>query len=79
MRYFPELEKSRRESPAVHELVRLRSRDVHVSPVWKGAASLSVFDHPYTELADLRPTRVLGGYRFSVACTVDDLELLRRY
>jgi hypothetical protein len=46
-------------------------------PIWKGNAELRVFDHPYLELPDLRPTRVLAGYRFSCALTVDDLELLR--
>lgn len=79
VRYFPELELSKQDTPAVHELVRLKSRDVGVSPVMKGEASLTIFDHPYTELSDLKPVRVNAGYRFSVACTIDDLELLKRY
>lgn len=79
VRYFPELELSKQATPAVHELVRLKSRDVSISPVMKGEASLSIFDHPYTELFDLKPTRVNAGYRFTVATTIDDLELLKRY
>jgi acetoacetate decarboxylase len=76
-RHFPELIAGRHDRPAVHELVQLKSRDVHISPIWKGDAELRVFDHPYLELPDLRPTRVIAGYRFSCALTVDDLELLR--
>ena len=77
VRYFPELVAGKQERPAVHELVRLKSRDVRISPVWTGAASLQIFDHPYLELPELRPARVLAGYRFSCALTVDDLALLQ--
>jgi acetoacetate decarboxylase len=76
-RYFPELVAGRHDLPAVHELVQLKSRDVQISPIWKGAASLHFFDHPRLELPDLRPTRVLAGYRFSFAFTVDDMLPLR--
>jgi hypothetical protein len=38
---------------------------------------MRVFDHPYLELPDLRPTSVIAGYRFSFALTVDDLIPLR--
>ena len=79
LRYFPELEKAKQNTPAVHELVKLKSRDIGISTIWKGPASLSIFDHPYTELFDLRPVSVSAGYRFTIACTVDDLELLRNY
>lgn len=79
IRFFPELEKSKQASPAVNELVRLKSRDVSISPVWKGPADLKVFEHPYTELPDLKPLRVGSGYRFTVACTIDDLEPLKQY
>lgn len=79
VRYFPELEKAKQGTPALHELVRLKSRDVSISPVWKGSASLSIFDHPYTELPDLKPVSVTCGYRFTIACTIDDLEPLKRY
>ena len=79
VRYFPQLEKAKQDVPAVHELVRLKSRDVTVSPVLRGPASLAVFDHPYNELSDLKPVRVTCGYRFTVTCTIDDLELLQAY
>jgi len=77
VRHFPELVAGRHDVPAVHELVQLKSRDVHVSPIWKGHASLRFFDHPYLELPDLRPVQVSAGYRFSCAMTIDDLVVLR--
>ena len=76
-RYFPELVAEKHDSPAVHELVQLKSRDVQVSPIWRGEATMQIFDHPYLELPDLKPTAVLAGYRFSFALTVDDLIPLR--
>ncbi len=77
VRYFPELVAGLHDRPAVHELVQLKSRDVRVSTIWKGEATLRILDHPYLELPDLRPTKVLAGYRFSCTLTVDDLTLLR--
>jgi acetoacetate decarboxylase len=76
-RYFPELVAGKHDSPAVHQLVQLKSRDVQISPIWKGSAAIQIFDHPYLELPDLRPTAVIAGYRFSFALTVDDLIPLR--
>ena len=76
-RYFPELVAGKHDLPAVHELVQLRSRDIHISPIWKGDATLQVFAHPYLELPDLRPIAVIAGYRFSFAFTVDDILPLR--
>jgi hypothetical protein len=76
-RYFPELTRGKHDQPAVHELVQLRSRDIQISPIWKGDATLQVFDNPYLELPLLRPKAVLAGYRFSFALTVDDLVCLR--
>jgi acetoacetate decarboxylase len=77
VRHFPELVAGKHDRPAVHELVQLKSRDVQISPIWKGEASLQFFDHPYLELPSLRPVTVREGYRFSCALTVDDLALLR--
>lgn len=77
VRYFPDLAKGRHDQPAVHELVRLKSRDVQFSPIWKGDASLTFHDHPSLELAELPPSRVIAGYRFSFAFTVDDLVHVR--
>jgi acetoacetate decarboxylase len=73
VRYFPDLTSGTHDRPTVHELVQLKSRNVQFSSIWKGPATLQLFDHPSIELADLRPVRVIAGYRFSFAFTVDDL------
>lgn len=77
VRYFPELTTDKHDKPAVHEIVQLKSRNVMVSPIWRGEATMKIFDHPYLELSDLRPTVVIAGYRFCFALTVDDLIHLR--
>lgn len=76
-RHFPELVAGKHDSPAVYELVQLKSRDVKISPIWKGSASLKVYGQPHQEIGELAPERVLAGYRFSAAITVDDLVFLR--
>jgi len=77
VRHFPELVAGRHALPAVHELVQLKSRDVKISTIWKGEATLKIFDHPYLELPDLRPVNVIAGYRFTCAMTVDNLVFMR--
>jgi acetoacetate decarboxylase len=77
VRHFPRLAAGRHDQPAVHELVRARSRDRHASPVHEGPAELELFEAPGEEHALLRPQRVDRGYRFTFAYTVDDLETVR--
>jgi acetoacetate decarboxylase len=74
VRYFPRLEAERQDEPAVHELVRSRSRDRSVSEIWEGPAELELFEAPHEEHTMLSPTSVGRGYRFTFAYTVDDLE-----
>ncbi len=76
MRLFPNLMRGMHDQPAVHDLVRLRSRDVQIGPILKGEAELTLHDHPRLELPMLRPVTVGAGYRMSFAFTVDDLEVL---
>ncbi len=77
VRHFPRLAAGRHDEPAVHELVRARSRDRAISEVWEGGASLSLFGAPHEEHAALAPVRVGKGFRFTFAYTVDDLETVR--
>lgn len=74
VRHFPRLEAGRHDDPAVHELVRARSRDRSVSAIWEGRAELELYESPNEELAALGPVRMGKGFRFSFAYTVDDLE-----
>jgi acetoacetate decarboxylase len=79
VRHFPRLEAGRHEEPAVHELVRARSRDRSISPIWEGKAELELYPAPNEELAALAPVSMGKGFRFTFAYTVDDLETVRDY
>ena len=48
-----------------------------MTEIWEGQASLELLDAPGEEHALLSPVRVAGGYRFTFAYTVDDLETVR--
>lgn len=77
VRHFPRLAAGHHDDPAVHELVKSRSRDRAVSEIWKGSAELELFDAPGEEHTLLAPVSVQRGYRFTFAYTVDDLETVR--
>ena len=79
VRHFPRLAAGRHDDPAVHELVRARSRDRAISAIWEGSAELELDEAPGEELAALAPVRVGKGFRFTFAYTVDDLETVRDY
>jgi hypothetical protein len=79
VRHFPRLQAGRHDDPAVHELVRARSHDRALSPIWEGAAELELYAAPTEELAALAPVRTGRGFRMTFAYTVDDLETVRDY
>jgi hypothetical protein len=79
VRHFPRLAAGRHDEPAVHELVRARSRDRSISPIWEGTSELELYPAPNEELAALAPVRTGKGFRFTFAYTVDDLETVRDY
>jgi acetoacetate decarboxylase len=79
VRHFPRLAAGRHDEPAVHELVRARSRDRAISPIWEGSAELHLYAAPNEELAALAPVRMGKGFRFTFGYTVDDLETVRDY
>lgn len=66
-RLFPSWDRGR---DAVAELVTGGSTDQRVHNVWTGSAELKFFDSPTDELALLRPTEILRGYRLSFAETI---------
>ena len=76
-RHFPRLAQGRHDDPAVHELVRAKSFDRAISPIWEGDATLSFGAAPNEEHTALAPVRVGRGYRFTFAYSVDDLETIR--
>jgi acetoacetate decarboxylase len=77
VRHFPRLAAGQHEQPAVHELVRARSRDRSISQVFEGPATLALHGAPGEEHDALAPLRVGTGFRFTFAYTVDDLETVR--
>jgi hypothetical protein len=77
VRHFPRLAQGHHDDPAVHELVRSRSRDRAVSPIWEGAAELELLAAPGEEHTLLNPISVGRGYRFTFGYTVDDLETIK--
>jgi acetoacetate decarboxylase len=79
VRHFPRLAAGRHDDPAVHELVRARSRDRSISTIWEGTAELELYDASSEELAALAPARMGKGFCFTFAYTVDDLETVRDY
>lgn len=79
VRHFPRLAAGRHEDPAVHELVRARSRDRSASAIWEGPATLEFSAAPGEEHTLLAPLEVVRGYRFTFAYTVDDLETAKEY
>jgi acetoacetate decarboxylase len=78
VRHFARLEAGRHDEPAVHELVRARSRERAISEIWEGTATLELHEAPGEELAALAPIRMGKGFRFTFAYTVDDLETVRQ-
>ena len=76
MRYFPQLAGGGTARPPVWELVRSIMSGVQRTEVWEGPATLDFFAAPDNELDALRPVEVRGGYRYSMAMTIDDLEML---
>ena len=77
VRHFPRLAAGHHDDPAVHELVKARSRDRAISEVWEGAAELALSAAPGEEHTLLAPVSVGRGFRFTFAYTVDDLETVR--
>ncbi len=77
VRHFPRLAAGHHDDPAVHELVRAKSRDRAISEIWEGSATLDFFGSAREEHDALAPVKVGKGYRFTFAYTVDDLETVK--
>ncbi len=79
VRHFPRLAAGQHDDPAVHELVRARSRDRSISEIWEGRATLELFEAPNEEHTALAPVRMGKGFRFTFAYTVDDLATVKAF
>jgi len=76
MRYFPQLAGGGKAKAPVCELVRSIMSGAQQTEVWEGEAGLRFFPAPDNELDELQPVEVRRGYRYSMAMTIDDLEVL---
>jgi hypothetical protein len=56
--------------------VRSILSDARRTEVWEGEADIEFFPAPDNELDAFRPVAVRRGYRYSMAMTIDDLEVL---
>ena len=75
-RYFPQLAGGGAAAPPVNELVRSVMSSVQRTEVWEGEAALTFFPTPDNELDALQPVHVRRGYRYSMAMTIEELEVL---
>ncbi|WP_244406114.1 acetoacetate decarboxylase family protein [Methylocella silvestris] len=78
-RYFPNLAASRREGPAVDELVLSLMDDLLFTDVWAGSAELALPVVAGEDMHMIAPLRVGRGYRFGMAYSVTDLPVLKNY
>lgn len=78
MRYFPQLAGGGKARPPVCELVRSVLQDVQRTDVWEGEADIEFFPAPDNELDAFQPLKVRRGYRYSMAMTIADLEVLEQ-
>ncbi|MFB9991621.1 acetoacetate decarboxylase family protein [Deinococcus oregonensis] len=79
LRYFPRLEAGQHHNPAVYELLRQRWENRTLSTIWQGDADLQFFGSPHHELAALTPVKVGHGYRYDMAITIQDAEVVRKF
>jgi acetoacetate decarboxylase len=75
-RYLPNLAASKREAPAIDELVLAVTDDFTVIDVWCGEAELTFPEALGEELHLLAPVRIGTGFRFSISRTINDLKVL---
>jgi hypothetical protein len=75
-RYFPQLAGGGTQAAPVDELVRSVLSNVQQTEIWEGDADLKFFASPDNELEALQPVVVRRGYRYGMAMTIADLEVL---
>lgn len=79
VRYFPRLQKEMRGAPAVHELVLSLTENLRMVDLWIGDADLSIFEARAEEMHSLAPLRVGSGFRFSIAYSITDTQVLQDF
>jgi hypothetical protein len=76
-RYFPQLSADRQNRPSVDELTMSLTDNLSIVDVWGGSAELSIPDVHGEDMHLIAPLRVGRGYRFGMAYSVTDLQILK--
>jgi acetoacetate decarboxylase len=76
LRYFPRLVAGSQDKPAVNELAMSITDNLTVANAWIGEGELNVPDVRGEELHALAPSRIVSGFRYSLAYSVTDLRIL---
>jgi hypothetical protein len=79
LRYFPRLVKGQQDKPAVNELTVSLTDDLKLVDMWRGDGQISFPQAHREELHSLRPTRVGAGFRYGLAYSVTDLEIVQDF
>jgi hypothetical protein len=76
LRYFPRLGAGYQDKPAVNELAMSITDNLTVADAWVGEGELNIPDAQGEELHALAPSRIVSGFRYSLAYSVTDLRIL---
>jgi acetoacetate decarboxylase len=76
LRYFPRLAAGYQDKPAVNELTMSVTDNLTIAEAWIGEGELNLPRADGEELHALAPTRIVSGFRFSLAYSVTDLKIL---
>ena len=76
LRYFPRLAAGYQDKPAVNELAMSVTDNLTVADAWVGEGELNIPNARGEELHALAPNRIVSGFRYSLAYSVEDLKIL---
>jgi acetoacetate decarboxylase len=76
LRYFPRLAAGYHNKPAVNELAMSITDNLTVAGAWVGEGELNIAEAQGEELHALAPSRIVSGFRYSLAYSVTDLRIL---
>src|SRR5258707_13839662 len=79
LRYFPRLEKDRRNKPAVNELTLSLTDELQMVNLWTGEAEIDFPEVRNEELSALRPVRCGVGFRYGLAYSVTGLGIFKDF
>ena len=79
VRYFPRLTKGQQDKPAVNEITISLTDDLKIVDLWRGEGEVSFPPARGEEFHSLRPTKIGAGFRYGLAYSVTDLEIVKDF